>query len=218
MASLNLSRNVVDPLPLTISLEKVVEGQFKATAYPPAHLLILCCLLSIANGSIDSGGVTTITIPVPAAVESEVLTVTRTSGTTYATTVDIGTLPGLPANHSGYTFVKSADLPLVFTELGGRVFTPVSQRTPQVRDAIVAAVPGVNSANDVTAAHLAAITHLYFQLQNIKHLQAGDFDGLTALTSLNLAQTQLSTLPADIFEGLTSLTVDPLGRQPIESR
>ena len=28
--------------------------------------------------------------------------------------------------------------------------TPVQDRTPQIRDAIVAAVPGVNSANDVT--------------------------------------------------------------------
>ena len=34
---------------------------------------------------------------------------------------------------------------------------PVSDRTPQVRDAIVAAVPGVNSAADVTEAHLAGI-------------------------------------------------------------
>ncbi len=38
--------------------------------------------------------------------------------------------------------------------------TPVQDRTPQIRDAIVAAVPGVNSANDVTAAHLAAIATL----------------------------------------------------------
>ena len=41
---------------------------------------------------------------------------TRTPGTTFAVTVDIGTLPGLPANHSGYTLVKSADLPITVTE------------------------------------------------------------------------------------------------------
>ena len=39
-------------------------------------------------------------------------------------------------------------------------FIPVANRTPQVRDAIVAAVPGVNSAAEVTATHLAAITYL----------------------------------------------------------
>ena len=38
--------------------------------------------------------------------------------------------------------------------------TPVNERTPQVRDAIVAAVPDVNNANQVTAAHLAAITQI----------------------------------------------------------
>ena len=32
---------------------------------------------------------------------------------------------------------------------------PVSERTPQVRDAIVAAVPGVDAAADVTETHLA---------------------------------------------------------------
>ena len=201
-ASINLSRNVVDPLPLTISLEKVVKGQFKATASTGAPFDIVLPL-SIANGSIDSGA-TTITIPT-GGLESEVLTVTRTSGTTYAATVGIGTLPGLPANHSGYTFVKSADLPLVFTELGGRVFTPVSQRTPQVRDAIVAAVPGVNSAAAVTETHLAGITALNLHYRNITSLKSGDFDGLTGLEELHLYRNQLTSLPEDIFSGLSSL-------------
>ena len=85
-------------------------------------------------------------------------------------------------------------------------FIPVSQRTPQVRDAIVAAVQGVNSANDVTEAHLAAITSLYLGRDNITTLKAGDFDGLTALTTLDLAENQLSTLPEGIFDDLTALT------------
>ena len=66
--------------------------------------------LTVANGTID-GGATTLTIPA-GSLESQPLTVTRTSGTTAAVTVDIGTLPGLPANHQGYALVKSADLPL----------------------------------------------------------------------------------------------------------
>ena len=61
---------------------------------------------------------------------------------------------------------------------------PVSERTPQVRDAIVAAVPGVNSANDVTEAHLAAITGI--DITPGSSVKAGDFDGLTGLTTFGL--------------------------------
>ena len=197
-------------LPLTVSLESVGETQFKATVHTGAPFTIVLPL-SVNNGSID-GGATTITIPI-GSVESEPLTVSRTPNTTFAVTVDIGTLPGLPTNqdsdgrfHQGYALAKSADLPIVFTELGGAVFTPVCDRTPQVRDEIVAAVSGVSNCRNVTKAHLAAISNLYFQLQNITRLKTGDFDGLAALTSLNLAQTQLSTLPPDIFNGLNALT------------
>ena len=83
--------------------------------------------------------------------------------------------------------------------------TPVSERTRQVRDAIIAAV-GVNSANDVTEAHLAAITSLSLMRRSITALKAGDFDGLTSLTALDLNSNQFTTLPADTFDGLTSLT------------
>lgn len=58
-------------------------------------------------------------------------------------------------------------------------FTPVSDRTPQVREAIVALVPGVDSANDVTEAHLSLITNLNLSDQNITALKVGDFDGST---------------------------------------
>ena len=187
---------------ITISLEQIGEGQFKATV-PTGAPFNVVLPLNVTNGTINSGA-TTLTIPA-GSVESNSLTVTRTSGTTFAVTVDIGTLPGLPANHSGYSLVKSADLPLVFSELGGSAFTPISERTPQVRDEIVQKA-GVNSANDVTEAHLAAITSLYLLRENITTLKAGDFDGLTALTTLDLAENQLSTLPEGIFDDLTALT------------
>ncbi len=90
-------------------------------------------------------------------------------------------------------------------------FTPVSDRTPQVRDTIVALVPGVDSANDVTAEHLALITNLNLSDQNIAALNAGDFDGLSSLNSLALYKNTLSSLPADIFSGLFSLNRLDLG-------
>ena len=202
LTSLSLSLNAVDPLPLTVSLEKVGEGQFKGVA-PAGAPFDIVLPLTVANGSI-SGGATTITIPT-GSIESEPLTVIRTPGTTFVVTVDIGTLPSRPSVHGGYELVKSADLPLVLTEFGGTVLTPVCDRTPQVRNAIVAAVSGVSNCRNVTEAHLAAITLLDLRSRNITTLKAGDFDGLSSLGSLQLGNNQLSSLPADLFSGLTAL-------------
>ena len=88
--------------------------------------------------------------------------------------------------------------------LGYADITPVQDRTPQIRDAIVAAVPGVNSANDVTAAHLAAIATLEASKKSISALKAGDFDGLTALTTLDLSHNAISDIST--LGSLTSLT------------
>ena len=170
--------------------------------------------LNVINGSIN-GGASSITIP-KGSLESQPLTVTHTSGTPFAVTVDISTLPGLPTDvdsrnrllHTGYTLAKSDDPPLAFPELGGTVFTftPLSERTPQVQDAIVAAVPGISDYRDVTDAHLTDIHSLDLDSQNITALKTKDFDGLTALTTINLQSNQLTTLPADLFDGLTALT------------
>ena len=214
LKTLQLNRNAVDPLLLTVSLQKVADGQLKAVA-PTGAPFDIVLPLSVANGSI-SGGATTITIPA-GGVDSEPLTVTRTSGTTFAVTVDIGTLPGLPSGHSGYTLIKSTDLPLVLTELGGDILTPVSERTPQVRDAIVAAVPGVNSAGDVTEAHLATITRLSLGGRSITALKVGDFDGLTVLIELNLNNNQLSPLPESLFDNLNALTTLALSGNQLSS-
>ena len=109
LTTLRLESNAVDPLPLRVSLEKVGTDQVKAVA-PTGVPFEMVLPLSVTNGSI-SGGATTITIPA-GSLESQPLTVTRTPSTTAAVTVDIGTLPGLPTNHSGYALVKSSDLPL----------------------------------------------------------------------------------------------------------
>ena len=97
------------------------------------------------------------------------------------------------------------DMPFVSTTLA------VSDRTPEVRDAIVAAVPGVTDAGNVTDAHLAAITFLNLRSAGISELKTGDFSGMTGLTNLNLYGNMLSTLPIGIFEGLTSMTSLRLG-------
>ena len=95
--------------------------------------------------------------------------------------------------------------------------TPVSDRTQQVQDRIVALVPGVDAADDVTAAHLALITNLNLSDQSITALKTGDFDGLSALRSLSLAENTLSSLPADIFSGLSALVQLDLGSNELSN-
>ena len=222
LTSLNFFRNAADPMPFTVSLEKVGAGQFKAVV-PAGAPFDIVLPVSVTNGSI-TGGATMVTVPT-GSVESEALTVTRTPGTTFAVTAHIGDLPSIPTDedrgrfrlHEGYTLVKSANLPLVFPEFGGEVLTPVSQRTLQVREAIVAAVSGVNSANAVTETHLAAITTLALNNRNITSLKVGDFDGLTGLTELRLNNNQLINLPANIFQGLSSLATLRLNNNALAS-
>ena len=110
LTQLRLGSNAVNPLPLTVSLEKVAAGQFKAVAPTGAPFNIVLPLY-VTNGTINGRRATTITIPA-GSVESDTLTVTRTPGTIWSVFVDSGTLPNLPGGHSGYTLVKSDDLPL----------------------------------------------------------------------------------------------------------
>ena len=80
---------------------------------------------------------------------------------------------------------------------------PLYGRTQQVQAAIVAAVPGANAPNQVTAAHLAKITHLWLHNRNITSLKAGDFKGLTSLTNLGLNDNSIRNISP--LRGLTTL-------------
>ena len=127
---LTLSNNAVDPVPLTVTLEKVGDNQFKATM-PTGAPFSVVLPISVTNGSI-SGDVTSVTIPI-GNVESSALTVTRTSGTTNAVTVDIGTLPSIPSSHYGYALVKpTTGLPLEVIAAVSGAPTSISNTTPQV--------------------------------------------------------------------------------------
>ena len=195
-----LQGNAVDPLPLTISLEKVGDEHFKAVA-PTGAPFDIVLPLTVTNGSV-TGSATNITLP-KGSVESEPLAVIYPAGSTAAATVDIGTLPGIASDHNGYVLVKSTDLPLTFLRGSG---IPVSERSPKVRDAIVAAIEDVDSADDVTPEHLATITELDLTFGRNPRLKNGDFDGLWSLTTLDLSNILDLSLPRNIFSGLPSLT------------
>ena len=82
----------------------------------------------------------------------------------------------------------------------------ICARTAQVRTAILARLDDVSDCANVTAAHLAGIGSLALANSGITGLQAHDFDGLTALTALELDGNRLGALPAGVFDGLTALT------------
>ena len=107
--------NTFNPLTVTVSLERIEEGQFKATA-PTGAPPFLVVWVNVVNGSID-GEPHYIRIPV-GTVESETFTVTRTTGTTDAVVVDIRSLSGV-SRYDGYEFVKSTDLPLTVIDALG---------------------------------------------------------------------------------------------------
>ncbi len=84
--------------------------------------------------------------------------------------------------------------------------TDVCTRTPTVRDAIVAAVPGASDCAELNAAGLAAIEQLVISGKLLANLREGDFAGLTGLTELRLDGNRLTALPANIFASLVRLT------------
>ncbi len=101
------------------------------------------------------------------------------------------------------------------TNVNEGLVTPVNRRTQEVQDAIVAAVPGVDNADDVTSAHLTAITHLDLGYKGITSLKSGDFSGLPALTTLNLSGNSISNI--SVLSGLTKLRELNLGDNSISN-
>lgn len=94
----------------------------------------------------------------------------------------------------------------------------VCGRTAQVRDAIMAAVSGVDACTEVTKEHLRAITRINsLSAQNISTLKSGDFAGMTSLRFLSMTNNQLNSLPDGLFSGLTALTELGLGSNELIS-
>ena len=88
-----------------------------------------------------------------------------------------------------------------------RAATDVCERTPEVRDAILALVPDVTDCHDLTPAHLAAITGT-LDLQELEtgELKAQDLKGLTGVTQLYMSSNSGGlSLPPGIFDDLVAL-------------
>ncbi len=206
LTSLNLYGNILRTLPIGIfegltSLNSLRLGGNLADPLP-----LIVSLQQIDAGEFQAVVHTSAPFEIVLPIGAMMITIPKGSLTsasfTNTSTPSIGTLPALPANHYGYTLAKST----------------VYNRTPQVRDAIIAALSDVNDYRNVTEVDLATITSLNLDGKSITSLQAGDFAGMLSLTMLNLNNNQLTSLPVGIFAGLVSLgnldlsgnTVDPL--------
>ena len=194
LTSLNLYGNMLNTLPIGI-----FEGLTSLTTLRLGGNLVDPLPLIVSLQQIDAGefqAVVHTAAPFDIVLPIGVMMVTIPKGSltsapfTDTSTPSIGALPGLPENHFGYILAKST----------------VYNRTPQVRDAIVAALSDVNNYRNVTEADLATITTLNLDGKSITSLKAGDFAGMLSLTTLNLSNNQLTSLPDNIFVGLVSLT------------
>ena len=206
---LEVQDNSVDPMVLTVSLERVGNDGFKATA-PAGAAFTMTLPLNVENGSID-GGAATLTIPV-GAVESGAVSVIRTPGGTAAVAADIGpSLPPPPPRHLGYTLARASGPPLeVLPELPPALSVApppgICARTEAVRDALVARIESARDCAQVTARQLAGLARpLELGDKGITSLKAGDFAGLSKLTEIWLDNNQLTSLPSDLFAGLSAL-------------
>ena len=105
--SLGDNPNIGDTLPLTVTVEKFGTDQARAKVLAGAPFAV-DFTATVVNGSLPASD--TKLAVAAGAVDGTAVTVTRTTGTMAAVTVDIDltTQPTLPTNHSGYTFARAA--------------------------------------------------------------------------------------------------------------
>ena len=134
-------------------------------------------------------------------------TVTVTAGDDADTTTDTVTLTHSAAStDSDYQGIMIANVEVTVNDDDIDTTAGICGRTEEVRDGLVALMPGVSDCGAVTAADLAAIIGtLDLSNQSISDLKAGDFNGLTKLETLYLDNNDLTTLRGGVFDGLTAL-------------
>ncbi len=102
------------------------------------------------------------------------------------------------------------------TTIAGEV--GICDRTPQVQEAILNALPSVTDCTVVAHINLNSLTgELDLIGKGITALKVGDFVGLATLTTLGLGANQLTSLPAGVFDDLISLTTLGLGANQLTS-
>ena len=148
-------------------------------------------------------GTATVSITAWQGIQDTIFTATITPTTSGTLTLSIA--EGAVTDTAGNTNVLSTAQVSITLNVTDD-FVSVCDRTPDVRNAIVAALPDVHDCADVTAADLATIKSIRsLSDENITALKEGDFNGLTALKGLDLRDNALVSLPSGIFDNLTDL-------------
>ncbi|MCG9126968.1 cadherin domain-containing protein, partial [Candidatus Poribacteria bacterium] len=150
LTKLRLGKNTVDPMVISVTLERVAANEFKAKV-PTGAPFSIVVPVSVTTGTVN-GGANTLTIST-GEIYSGSLTVTRTAGTTDDVTADIGTLPSLPSiNHYGYTLTKPDSLPILINRHPSNEFAPVfSEGTTTSRSITENTNAGQNIGTSVVA-------------------------------------------------------------------
>ena len=141
VTALGLDGNTVDPLPLTVTVEKFGTDQARAKV-PAGAPFAVDFTATVVNGSLPTG-VTKLGVAAGSA-EGTAVTVTRTTGTMEAVTVDIdlSTQPSLPEKHEGYTFARASDLPAEILPEEASLEPPTGlSATPGDRQAVLTWTP-----------------------------------------------------------------------------
>ena len=97
----------------------------------------------------------------------------------------------------GDVYVYARKKPALVVRAAARPFVPVCQRTPQVRDALMAKLGGM-PCQRITPKDLEEVRELYLLKKEIKSLQVGDFSGLDNLEKLDLGRNALTELPREL--------------------
>ncbi len=95
--------------------------------------------------------------------------------------------------------------------------TGICGRTPQVRRAILNALPDMDDCALVTDVHLHSIRSLDLKYGRITALMGDDFSGLDSLRAISLEFNDISSLPEGVFSGLVKLVELDLSRNKMKT-
>ena len=210
---------VTASLPLNVTIQESTVGSVVVEVAQGVPFTTVTATLSITGGDFSGNLSTTVTIQ-KGQTQSAPITF-ATDQTAETTVIGISRLTSDPLeietgfddrSFVGYSGFQLAEGPALFLGEG------VCNRTPQVRDAILARIGSGATCSTVTDVQLASIsgtldlrdpTPLDARGQtddDITTLLVGDFAGLTRLEELDLSENSLTTLPPGIFSDLTALT------------